>query len=162
MQPPTRTDVRAGGPDVRACRYFEGLLFLIWELLPQKVVLPLLQKGSDAYGWFPAVDKVGRGTFQRTGCQVPLVSRRPQRDIVQVAWVYTVLISLVFGGLAGLTQRVLGSPGDLPETIHCIHEKGYIPAKSAPSMFICSAFSITAGMVSQPSTHKGVHCVKPC
>ena len=64
---------------------------------------------------------------------------------LQVAWVYTVLAAVVFGGLAGWTQRVLGSPGDLPDTIKCIHERGAIPAKQAPSMFICSAFSITAG-----------------
>lgn len=52
----------------------------------------------------------------------------------------------MFGGLAGLTQAVLGSPGDLPDTIKCIHERGAIPIKQAPSMFICSAFSIVAGI----------------
>ena len=65
--------------------------------------------------------------------------------MAQVAWVYTVVIAVVFGGLAGLTQRILGSPGDLPETIKYIHKCGAIPARQAPSMFICSAFSITAG-----------------
>ena len=57
-------------------------------------------------------------------------------------------MAVVFGTLAGITQRILGSPGDLPDTIKNIHERGCIPAKQAPSMFICSAFSITAGMTS--------------
>ena len=65
--------------------------------------------------------------------------------LLQVAWIYTVFIAVVFGGLAGLTQAILGSPGDLPDTIKCIHEQGSIPIRQAPSMFICSAFSITAG-----------------
>lgn len=64
---------------------------------------------------------------------------------LQIAWIYTVFIAVVFGGLAGLTQAILGSPGDLPDTIKCIHERGSIPIRQAPSMFICSAFSITAG-----------------
>ena len=100
-------------------KYFEAWVWLIWELVPQRVVLPALAHADKHWGWFPAVDRV--------------------------AWVYTVVTALVFGGLAGVTQRILGSPGDLPDTIKCIHERGSIPIKQAPSMFICSAFSITAG-----------------
>ncbi|KAL3161825.1 hypothetical protein ABBQ38_008915 [Trebouxia sp. C0009 RCD-2024] len=44
-----------------------------------------------------------------------------------------------------MTQRVLGSPGDLPDTVRDIHEKGYISISKAPSMFLCSTFSIAAG-----------------
>lgn len=100
-------------------KYFELLLWVIWEVVPHKLVQPLLERGQNTHSWFPEVDKV--------------------------AWIYTVSIAVAFGGLAGLTQAVLGSPGDLPDTIKCIHERGAIPIKQAPSMFICSAFSITAG-----------------
>lgn len=100
-------------------KYFELLLWVVWEVIPRKLVQPLLERGVRKHGWFPEVDKV--------------------------AWIYTVSVAVVFGGLAGLTQRILGSPGDLPETIKYIHKCGAIPLRQAPSMFICSAFSIVAG-----------------
>jgi hypothetical protein len=66
----------------------------------------------------------------------------------QVAWVYTLAMATLMGLLVGLTQRLLGSPGDLPEVVHHIHTSGRIPIKQAPSMFVCSAFSIAAGAFS--------------
>ena len=45
----------------------------------------------------------------------------------------------------GAAQVLLGTPGDLPETVKNIHEKGFVPPEQAPSMFVCSAFSIVAG-----------------
>ena len=45
----------------------------------------------------------------------------------------------------GATQILLGTPGDLPETVKNIHEKGFVPPEQAPSMFVVSAFSIAAG-----------------
>ena len=59
---------------------------------------------------------------------------------------YTVVVATVMGTLVGVTQRVLGSPGDLPEVVHQIHTSGRIPIRQAPSMFVCSAFSIVAGL----------------
>jgi hypothetical protein len=67
---------------------------------------------------------------------------------LQVAWVYTVAVATLMGALVGATQRLLGSPGDLPEVVHQIHTQGRIPIRSAPSMFVCSAFSIAAGAAS--------------
>ena len=64
---------------------------------------------------------------------------------MQVAWLYTITVSTVFGGLVGVTQRLMGVPGDLPDTVANVHKRGYIPIKQAPSMFICSSFSISAG-----------------
>ena len=55
------------------------------------------------------------------------------------------LVSSLMGLLVGLTQVVLGTPGDLPEVVKNIHEKGFVPPEQAPSMFVCSAFSIVAG-----------------
>ena len=98
--------------------FFETIVHLAWERLPQKAISPMLHHLSKI-PWFPAVN--------------------------HIAWVYTVLLSTVFGFLAGMTQRVLGSPGDLPDTVRDIHEKGYISISKAPSMFLCSTFSIAAG-----------------
>lgn len=99
--------------------FFETMLHLAWERLPQKAISPMLHHLSNKVSWFPAVDRI--------------------------AWVYTVLLSTGFGFLAGMTQRVMGSPGDLPDTVRDIHEKGYISISKAPSMFLCSTFSIAAG-----------------
>lgn len=65
--------------------------------------------------------------------------------VAQVAWVYTLATATIMGLLVGVTQRVLGSPGDLPEVVHQIHTSGRIAISQAPSMFVCSAFSIAAG-----------------
>ena len=62
-----------------------------------------------------------------------------------MAWIYTVSVSTFMGLLVGLTQVVLGTPGDLPEIVKSIHEKGFVAPEQAPSMFVCSAFSIVAG-----------------
>ena len=99
--------------------FFQAIVHIAWEKLPQIVVRPTLLHLSKQIAWFPAVDKI--------------------------AWVYTVLLSTCFGFLAGMTQRILGSPGDLPDTVRDIHEKGYISISKAPSMFLCSTFSIAAG-----------------
>ena len=98
--------------------YFEGLLTLTWELVPEKLVEPFLRDAHERLG-FPSPDRLG--------------------------WIYTITVSTFMGTMAGLTQRLLGSPGDLPDTVRCIHQKGSIPIRQAPSMFICSAFSIAAG-----------------
>jgi hypothetical protein len=68
---------------------------------------------------------------------------------MQVAWVYTLFMATLMGLLVGVTQRVLGSPGDLPEVVHQIHTSGRIAISQAPSMFVCSAFSIAAGRASR-------------
>lgn len=58
---------------------------------------------------------------------------------------YTLFMATLMGLLVGVTQRILGSPGDLPEVVHQIHTSGRIAISQAPSMFVCSAFSIAAG-----------------
>ena len=85
------------------------------------------------------------------GSAVSLRARSPCP--AQVAWVYTVLMATLMGTLVGATQLLLGSPGDLPEVVHQIHTQGRIPIKSAPSMFVCSAFSIVAGLPLLASHH---------
>ena len=44
-------------------------------------------------------------------------------DPDNIAWIYTVVLSTLMGTLAGVVQSIMGSPGDLPETIAAIHEK---------------------------------------
>lgn len=63
---------------------------------------------------------------------------------------YTVVTATLLGGLVGVTQRLLGTPGDLPDTVSNVHKRGYIPIKQSPSMFICSSFSISAGETFYP------------
>ena len=58
---------------------------------------------------------------------------------------YTLFMATLMGLLVGVTQKILGSPGDLPEVVHQIHTSGRIAISQAPSMFVCSAFSIAAG-----------------
>lgn len=99
--------------------FFEAVVHLAWEFAPEKLLVPVLNHLSNKVSWFPGVSRI--------------------------AWVYTVLLSTMFGLLAGLTQRLLGSPGDLPDTVRDIHEQGYISISKAPSMFLCSTFSIAAG-----------------
>jgi len=64
---------------------------------------------------------------------------------LQTGCVYTVVAATALGFLCGFTQLLMGSPGDLPETVRAIHERGRIPVKQGPCMFICSAMSIAAG-----------------
>ena len=45
-------------------------------------------------------------------------------------WVYAPLVSFTFALLVGLSVVYLGEPGDLPFTISCIHNEGYIPMVS--------------------------------
>ncbi len=104
--------------------YFEGLLWIVWEVIPEKLVQPTLQHAHDHLG-LPSPDRLG--------------------------WIYTVVMATSMGALAGVTQLFLGCPGDLPDTVRCIHRKGSIPIRQAPSMFICSAFSIAAGEVPETS-----------
>ena len=54
----------------------------------------------------------------------------------QTAPGYTVVAATLMGFLCGFTQLLMGSPGDLPETVRAIHERGRIPVNQAPCMFI--------------------------
>ena len=74
---------------------FQGLLQIVWQRVPERFIVPLLHKLQKRWGWQPD----------------------------SIAWVYTVITSTAMGTLAGLVQSLMGSPGDLPETIECIHKK---------------------------------------
>lgn len=91
--------------------FFEAVLQLVWEVIPNKLVSRHLERWS----------------------------------VIKYAWVYTIIAATVMGTAAGLVQKILGCPGDLPDTVECIHAKGFLPINQAPSMFLCSSFSIAAG-----------------
>lgn len=99
--------------------YFEAILTLVWEVIPEHGITPLFNHLNSSTSWFPSLAKV--------------------------AWVYTLFMATLMGLLVGVTQKILGSPGDLPEVVHQIHTSGRIAISQAPSMFVCSAFSIAAG-----------------
>lgn len=97
----------------------EKLLDGTWKLFPEQVLLPLLEKAHSRWDWFPAP--------------------------TNVAWTYTLFVACLFGATAGLTQVVLGDPGDMPRTLQAVHTEGVIPLRTAPAMYVCSSFSIACG-----------------
>jgi len=60
-----------------------------------------------------------------------------------VWWIPLAGFSMCLG--VGLTVMYLGDPGDLPYTIKCVHEKGYIAMSHVPPMVLASLFSIVGG-----------------
>ena len=88
---------------------FSFSLDMVWRTLPQRFVLPAIRQLQKRFG-FPAPDGV--------------------------AWVYTVLASTLMGTAAGVVQSLLGSPGDLPETIEAIHEKVHSCPTVRPAQLI--------------------------
>lgn len=61
------------------------------------------------------------------------------------AWTYTIVSSTILGALAGLSIKVMGSPGDLSDLIMCVHKQGYIPMKKTLPMLFVSLLSIASG-----------------
>lgn len=39
-------------------RYFELLLWVVWDIIPHKLVKPLLEHGANKHEWFPEIGKV--------------------------------------------------------------------------------------------------------
>jgi H+/Cl- antiporter ClcA len=60
-----------------------------------------------------------------------------------ILWIPLVGFILVIG--VGLSVVLLGDPGDLPYTIKCVHEKGYIAMSHVMPMVVASLFSIVGG-----------------
>lgn len=74
----------------------------------------------------------------------------PERIVVNVwpEWSYVLwipCICLPMAVLLGLSVVYLGDPGDLPYTIKCVHEKGYIAMNHVLPMVVASQFSILGG-----------------
>ena len=74
----------------------------------------------------------------------------PEKYIVDVwpEWAHVLWIPLVGFTLVicvGLSVLFLGDPGDLPYTIKCVHEKGYIAMSHVMPMVAASLFSIVGG-----------------
>lgn len=73
---------------------------LTWQIVPERVVLPLWRHLTDKVAWWPSAP----------------------------AWLalYTVLVSTLYGTVVGGSQRFMGSPGDLPDTIASLHKDGHV------------------------------------
>ena len=76
--------------------------------------------------------------------------RLPEKFVIDVwpEWAYVYWIPLVGFTLClgvGLSVVFLGDPGDLPYTIKCVHEKGFIAMGHVPPMLMASMFSIVGG-----------------
>ena len=50
------------------------------------------------------------------------------------AFLYTIAASVSLATAAGASIKYLGFPGDLPNVIHCVHEKGYVPMRQTLPM----------------------------
>jgi H+/Cl- antiporter ClcA len=53
------------------------------------------------------------------------------REHTWVLGLYIVLVATLFGVVVGASQRFLGCPGDLPETIESFHSEGFVPYQQA-------------------------------
>lgn len=76
-------------------------LILTWDVVPNRVVMPLWHSAAAHISWWP-----------------------------EKGWVlgsYVLFISTLFGLVVGGSQKLLGSPGDLPETIGSFHKDGFVP-----------------------------------
>jgi H+/Cl- antiporter ClcA len=74
----------------------------------------------------------------------------PEKVVIDVwpessYWWWIVIASFTMCIGVGLTVVCLGDPGDLPYTIKCVHEKGYISMGHVPPMVLASMFSIVGG-----------------
>jgi H+/Cl- antiporter ClcA len=74
----------------------------------------------------------------------------PDTFVVDVwsEWAYAFWIPMVGFVMCigvGLSVKYLGDPGDLPYTIKCVHEKGYIAMDHVMPMLLASQFSILGG-----------------
>ena len=73
---------------------------LTWHIVPERVVLPLWQRLTDSVAWWPSAPAL--------------------------LALYTVLVSTLYGAVVGGSQRFMGSPGDLPDTIASLHKDGCV------------------------------------
>lgn len=60
-------------------------------------------------------------------------------------FLYTIIASVVLAVGAGACIKYLGFPGDLPDVVHCVHVRGYVPMKQTLPMICVSLLSIAAG-----------------
>ena len=74
----------------------------------------------------------------------------PQKYVIDIwpEWCYVYwipLIGLSMAVLIGISVMCLGDPGDLPYTIKCVHEEGFIAMSHVLPMIVTSLFSILGG-----------------
>jgi hypothetical protein len=74
----------------------------------------------------------------------------PERFVIDYwpEYLYVLWIPLIGFGMAvglGIVVKVMGEPGDLPYTVKCVHEKGYVAMNHVMPMVMASQCSILAG-----------------
>lgn len=114
---------------------FQLALQLIWGI-----------RGESPHGWFetwlmdlPSVS---------TSLASPLLTRLADAfdtSLDRVAFLYILTATTVFATLAGVVQRFMGFPGDLPNTVGHVHKMEAVPIRQLPSMFLCSICTIVSG-----------------
>mmetsp|Transcript_21240 Transcript_21240/g.32674 ORF Transcript_21240/g.32674 Transcript_21240/m.32674 type:complete len:617 (+) Transcript_21240:84-1934(+) len=60
-------------------------------------------------------------------------------------WLWIPIVGLTMAIGNGLTVVLLGEPGDLAYTVHCVHESAFVPINHVPPMFVASMFTILGG-----------------
>lgn len=114
---------------------FQLALQLIWEI-----------RGEEPCGWFERwlmdLDSfrsaVGRPFLKA-------LADGMNTSLHRVGFLYILFMSTIFGTLAGVVQKYLGFPGDLPDTVKHVHRMETVPIKQVHSMFFCSIFTIVSG-----------------
>ena len=110
-------------------------LKLVWDVLPAHVVTPAFHWASDTVPW-----------------------------LSEHAWVlgfYIVLIATSFGFVVGASQRILGCPGDLPETIGNFHKQGCIPYSQVRLWLECACTSARPASASRSLKLPSLSCSNP-
>jgi len=114
---------------------FQIALQLVWGI-----------KGEVPHGWFenwmmdfPSVtSEIASPLFRR-------LAERWNGETGDVGFVYVLVASTLFGTMAGVVQKYMGFPGDLPNTVGHVHKMEAVPIRQLPSMFLCSLCTIVSG-----------------
>ena len=114
---------------------FQTLLQLVWGT-----------KGEKPHGWFE--EWMMDLPTMSTSVSRPLLEKIAEKlsiSLEHVAWVNILFVSIFFATCAGLIQKYLGFPGDLPNTVSHVHKMEAVPIKQLHSMFLCSLCTIVSG-----------------
>ena len=114
---------------------FQSALQLVWGI-----------RGEEPHGWFenwmmdfPSLStSVGSPVLRR-------IANGFDTGLSKIAFLYILAASTFFGTMAGVIQKLMGFPGDLPNTVGHVHKMEAVPIRQLPSMFFCSLCTIISG-----------------
>ena len=114
---------------------FQTALQLVWGT-----------KGEEPHGWFEEW-MMDLPTLS-TSVSRPLleeIAKKLSVSLKDVAWLNILFFTTFFATCAGLIQKYMGFPGDLPNTVGHVHKMEAVPIQQLKSMFFCSICTIVSG-----------------